>query len=80
MADKNTSENKRQKVENFTTGYWSIKGLGAPLRMMLCWSGLPFSSICYDVSMDSSTGKLDASCWFAPKKGLKRENPFANLP
>lgn len=48
--------------------------------MMLCWSGVPFESVCYDVSMDSTTGALDARSWFTPKKDLKLRNPFVNLP
>ena len=64
----------------FIAGYWSIKGLGAPLRMMLCYAGVSFESLCYDVKMDAETGKLDARSWFSPKKSLKTSNPFINLP
>mmetsp|Transcript_3530 Transcript_3530/g.7151 ORF Transcript_3530/g.7151 Transcript_3530/m.7151 type:complete len:341 (+) Transcript_3530:24-1046(+) len=74
------SESKKPKMVQYTTGYWSIKGLGAPLRMMLCYAGVSFESLCYDVKMDAETGKLDARSWFSPKKSLKTSNPFINLP
>jgi len=29
-------------------GYWNIRGLAAPLRMMATYSGIPFKDIQYD--------------------------------
>ena len=63
----------------YDTGYWNIKGLGAPLRMLLCWANVPFTATMYDVKMLEGRG-LDAKGWFGPKKALKEKNPFVNLP
>ncbi|GMI37815.1 hypothetical protein TeGR_g14371 [Tetraparma gracilis] len=69
-----------QERAPISTGYWSIKGLGAPIRMMISWSGAPFEAKLYDVKMPGPDRKLDASAWFGSKKALKERNPFINLP
>lgn len=59
---------KSGKIE---MGYWAIRGLGAPLRMMLEHSGIEYS--------DYSVEKPDQ--WFGTKKEeVKKMNPLANLP
>jgi len=63
----------------FGLGYWSIRGLGAPLTMMLCAAQKPFTLFLYDiVERDSGWG----SDYFAAKKGYIQEykNPLWNLP
>jgi len=60
--------NKGGKVE---MGYWAIRGLGAPLRMMLEYSGIEYS----DFQVD------EPGQWFGAKKEeVKKLNPLANLP
>lgn len=34
---------------SITVGYWSIRGLGAPLRMMVMYSGEELQAECYDL-------------------------------
>lgn len=72
---------KRARVEpEFSIAYWSIRGLGAPLRMMAMYAKRPVTIVNYDVKMDVDSGKLDASAWYGPKKELKKKNAFINLP
>ena len=59
-------------------GYWSIRGLGAPCRMMTMYAGVKVKFDIYDVV--PKTGGWDASSWFTPKKELKKINPLMNLP
>jgi len=52
-------------------GYWKIRGLGAPLRMMLAYSGAQFEEVQY----------TDPAAWFGKKKPeLLKVNALANLP
>lgn len=73
-------------------GYWKIRGLGAPLRMILTYSGVsalaaPISSrrignlICSAQAeyKDEQYGDFDA--WFKNRKpAILAMNPLANLP
>jgi len=63
-----------------TVGYWNIRGLAAPLRMQIMYSGVPLESVTYDIVVDPETGKSDASAWFNTKPDLKVVNPLINLP
>lgn len=60
-------------------GYWSIRGLAAPLRMLLMFTGTKFHAENYDLLMPLEGG-FDASCWFGVKPELKAKNPLINLP
>jgi len=65
----------------FTIGYWSIRGLGAPIRMMLCAAQITHDVILYDIV--EGPDKSWNSEWFQPHvKGKLRDdcNPFINLP
>ncbi len=53
--------------KKFALGYWSIRGLGAPLTMMLCAAKVPFTLCLYDIVEDSESGWT--SDYFAAKKG-----------
>mmetsp|Transcript_15871 Transcript_15871/g.23904 ORF Transcript_15871/g.23904 Transcript_15871/m.23904 type:complete len:274 (-) Transcript_15871:139-960(-) len=64
--------------EPITVGYWSIRGLASPLRMMVMYSGRPLNNVMYDVKVED--GKYDCSEWFTAKKELKKQNPLINLP
>jgi len=61
-----------------TIGYWSIRGLGAPLRMMASYSGKPYKNEMYDCF--KKDGTWDVSSWFDAKPALKAKNPLMNLP
>merc|ERR1712232_1545505 len=52
-------------------GYWAIRGLGAPLRMMCEHAGFDYTDFQVQEAKD----------WFGPKKeSIKALNPLANLP
>ncbi len=64
--------------EPITVGYWSIRGLAAPLRMMVMHAGAPLNNVMYDVK--SVDGKFDVQEWFGVKPELKERNALINLP
>lgn len=53
-----------------TVGYWGIRGLGAPLRMMTAYAG----EECEDKQY------TEFPAWAADKEELKKSNPLMNLP
>lgn len=60
-------------------GYWSIRGLGAPLRMMAEYAGVEYEATMYNVT--EKDGGFDRSVWLGePKAKLKAMNPLINLP
>lgn len=64
----------------FVVGYWSIRGLGAPLRMMLSASGVDHWVALYDVLEEGDAGWTKTT-WEHDKAWAKKEcNPFMNLP
>ena len=60
-------------------GYWSIRGLGAPLRMMAAYAGILHDAKLYDLKPKEGGG-WDASAWFDHKPSLKERNALMNLP
>mmetsp|Transcript_795 Transcript_795/g.1116 ORF Transcript_795/g.1116 Transcript_795/m.1116 type:complete len:300 (+) Transcript_795:78-977(+) len=69
-----------EEPPRFGLGYWSIRGLGAPLTMMLCAAKQPFTLFLYDlVENDSPAWTSD---YFAAKaKYIEEYNqPLWNLP
>ena len=66
--------------EVITVGYWSIRGLAAPLRMMVMFAKRPLYSQNYECA-ESSTGEgFEHSSWLSQKDSLKAENALVNLP
>jgi hypothetical protein len=65
--------------ELIEVGYWSIRGLAAPLRMMCMHAKVPLKAQNYTVTRGED-GNWDRSSWFGVKAGLKSRNPFMNLP
>jgi len=52
-------------------GYWKIRGLGAPLRMILAYKGVQYEDKQYE----------DFDSWFQGRKPeILKMNPLANLP
>jgi len=61
------------KGGTITLGYWKIRGLCAPLRMMCFYKGQPFVNKAY--------GDDAQTAWFGTeKKRLKETNALVNLP
>lgn len=70
-----------------TVGYWTIRGLGAPLRMIVMYSGANLHSVGYDLAAKTQEetefprGQYDAASWFKNSKPeLRKVNPLINLP
>ena len=62
-----------------TIGYWSIRGLGAPLRMMAMYAGAKLIAENYDLKCKEGGG-FDMSPWKDAKPALRAKNPLMNLP
>jgi len=63
-----------------TLGYWQIRGLASPVRMMCMAAGVPLVFVGYDLK-DKPEGGWDGSEWFAKDKPvLAKINPLINLP
>lgn len=62
-----------------TVGYWAIKGLAAPLRMMVMYSGYRLKAENYDLMIDEN-GEWSRDKWFDVKDAFKDKNPLINLP
>ena len=67
-------------TEPITVGYWSIRGLAAPLRMMVMYANVPLNAVIYDLAPKSDGTGFDGSCWLTEKPVLKAQNPLINLP
>lgn len=68
------------EAPRFIIGYWSIRGLGAPLRMMLSAAQVDHWVLLYDAIEEGESGWSRAS-YLADKQWLKDEfNPLMNLP
>eukprot|EP00191_Tetraselmis_sp_GSL018_P002148 CAMPEP_0177597116 /NCGR_PEP_ID=MMETSP0419_2-20121207/11526_1 /TAXON_ID=582737 /ORGANISM="Tetraselmis sp., Strain GSL018" /LENGTH=230 /DNA_ID=CAMNT_0019089237 /DNA_START=114 /DNA_END=806 /DNA_ORIENTATION=+ len=58
-------------MPQFVLGYWKIRGLAAPARMMLEYKKADYEDVQYD----------DAAKWFSEDKPkLAEKNPLVNLP
>lgn len=72
--------NDQGEDPRFITGYWSIRGLGAPIRMMLSAAQVNHWIVMYDVIEDGETG-WSKDTWANDKKWIKQGyNCLANLP
>lgn len=65
-------------------GYWSIRGLGAPIAMMLCAAKIPFTYFLFDLIEVGETGSPDSwtSDYFAAKHRFadREGQPLFNIP
>ena len=68
---------------NYAIGYWSIRGLGAPLTMMMCAAQTPFTLFLYDITEDGNGVPGGwTSEYFAAKRAYIQDyqQPLWNLP
>uniref|UniRef100_A0A7S0IWP0 glutathione transferase n=2 Tax=Calcidiscus leptoporus TaxID=127549 RepID=A0A7S0IWP0_9EUKA len=64
----------------YEMGYWNIRGLAAPLRMMSAYAGVPIKEQQYDLEAQEGGGWA-APTWFASAKpALQEKNAMINLP
>ena len=71
------------KNTEITVAYWSTKGLGAPLRQMVLYSGVPLKCIFYKTTAVQTQNGLsvEGSHWhLGAKPALQKINPLINLP
>ena len=59
----------------FIVGYWSIRGLGAPIRMLLSAAQIDHWVVMYDVKDDCDSAGWDKSSWEADKAWLQKISP-----
>ena len=72
-----------KKNTQITVAYWSTKGLGAPLRQMVLYSGVPLKCIFYKTTAVQTQDGLsvEGSHWhLGAKPALQKINPLINLP
>jgi glutathione S-transferase len=73
---------QRKDLHNprFILGYWSIRGLGAPLRMMLSAADVNHWAILYDM-VEKEEGSWGCESFMKDKVWLHKEySPLVNLP
>lgn len=70
----------KKALKKHAIAYWSIRGLGAPLTMMMCAAKQPFTLFLYDIVEKGEDGW--SSDYFAAKKDYIKEykQPLWNLP
>jgi len=66
--------------KRYALGYWSIRGLGGPLTMMLCAAKIPFTLFLFELEKKGENGWT--SEYFAAKREFikKYKQPLWNLP
>ena len=70
----------RSPAGTFTLGYWDIRGLAAPARMMLAYRGAAFEDRTYSLQPQEGGG-WGAPAWFdTDRPPLRERNAFINLP
>lgn len=71
---------QRSKPARLTLGYWDIRGLAAPARMMCHYAGAAcdFQDVTY--ALKETGSGYDNSAWATPKAELKKQNALMNLP
>ena len=68
------------KPIRFSTAYWHIRGLGAPLRMMLCAAKINHVAYMYDFQEDGEHGWKSGYYTEKATKFIPEYTPFMNLP
>lgn len=61
-------------------GYWSIRGLGAPMRMMCYYSGVHFENATYEVKQKGEGRWVSREWENDDKPDLEHENALMELP
>ncbi|KAG8461834.1 hypothetical protein KFE25_013853 [Diacronema lutheri] len=66
--------------ETVEVGYWKIRGLGAPLRMMCEYAGAHYEALSFE-AVEKPDGSYNMDSWFKGKKPeLLTLNALTNLP
>lgn len=67
-------------VPQLRTGYWKIRGLGAPMRMMCAYAGVVCEDVQYEARMTSTGGWASAEWEERDRPALVEKNVFTQLP
>lgn len=67
-------------VPQLRTGYWKIRGLGAPMRMMCAYAGVVCEDVQYEARMTSTGGWASAEWEERDRPALIEKNVFIQLP
>lgn len=81
MSQSNSNSNSNSNA--ITVAYWSIRGLAAPLRMMVLASGVSLNNVMYDLKMtknEQNEVNYQFDEWMTEKPILKEKYPLINLP
>ena len=65
-------------MKRFTLGYWRIRGLAAPLRMLLELARVTWKDETYQLKMEGA--KRGCPEWKEAKAALQKDNALINLP
>jgi hypothetical protein len=76
---KNEYGSEQKHNPRFIIGYWSIKGLAAPIRMLLSAAQINHWVVLYDVKEKGEDG-WDTASWMNDKERLGADYPLINLP
>lgn len=77
------STHGNEDADTISVAYWQIKGLGAPLRMMVCYAGKKLRAVCYPLFPTEDGAGIDYrnSGWMLDEKpDLRAKHPLTNLP
>ncbi|KAL5250186.1 hypothetical protein ACHWQZ_G016046 [Mnemiopsis leidyi] len=66
---------KLMKISYMKLGYWKIRGLGEPIRLLLAFAQADYEEVAYECG---DAPEFDKSCWLDVKFNLGLE--FPNLP
>ena len=84
IEEQNTTiDESQQPPARYLVAYWGIRGLGAPLRMMLSAAKVNHTIVMYDCVEENEGGesKWSYKTYLTDKEWLKQEyDPFMNLP
>jgi len=64
----------------FSIGYWSIRGLGAPLRMMLSAAKVDHIVLLHDIVENNENGSWNSTYFKSKKDIVENYSSFMNLP
>ena len=80
-GDTNSALNTSDEAPRFIIGYWSIRGLGAPIRAMLSAAQVDHQVALYDLTEAPGDSAWEMKAYAADKQWLRDEyDCFMNLP
>lgn len=79
--DSDDNDKQNDEIPRFIIGYWSIRGLGAPIRAMLSAAQVDHEVVLYDLMEAPGDSGWDMKSYLKDKAWLREEyDEFMNLP